>query len=369
MNPTFSVIILCQPAETAVTALTLHHLARDLDGSGSVHVLMNGGFVGQLRTMAPDSPRISYYSSPTNLGVAGGRNFLLRLPEVQDSDVIVVLDNDVITPPGHVERMVAVLMADQHAGVIGPAVLHLPAVSRALGFGDRDVLHAPITNERMTRLGRHLRDQETWFHLGTNPDWRAGYIDELQIEQQLVRGAGGSTEPFYAMNHENPSIRSAIANGSTALIPAANVAGCCQVFRRELLDEVGYLMDEFSPYGYEDVDFCIRVADTGRRNYIDPTIFMLHGTDRRHSDRRTPERVIATQRNFMRCKTLLTWRHAQSTWRTSVETTIVRRYLLARQTGTPGRAGDYLRAHVAGSRDAFRQIEHLAAGQAGNPAW
>jgi GT2 family glycosyltransferase len=171
------------------------------------------------------------------------------------------------------------------------------------------------------------------------------------------------------MNHEDPSIRRAIAGGSTAVIPAANVAGCCQVFRRELLDEVGYLRDEFSPYGYEDVDFCIRVADTGLRNYIDPTILMLHGTDRRHSDRRTPERVIATQRNFMRCKTLLTWRHAESSWRSSVEATILRRYLRARQTGTRAGADDYLRAHVAGSRDACRQIEHLAAVNGSGPTW
>lgn len=363
MNPTFSVLILCQPAETAVTALTLRHLARELDESGSVHVLMNGGFAGHLQAIAPRSPAISYHSSPANLGVAGGRNFLLRLAEVQRADVIVVLDNDVITPPGHIERMIAVLMADDQAGVVGPAVLHLPGVARILGLGD--ALHAPITNERLSGLGRQLRDQEAWFHLGTNPDWRAGYIDEVQVEQQLVEGAGGSTDPFYAMNHEDPTIRAAIANGSTAPVPAANVAGCCQVFRRELLDEVGYLMDEFSPYGYEDVDFCIRVADTGRRNYIDPTIFMLHGTDRRHSDRKTPERVIATQRNFMRCKTLLTWRHARSTWRTSVEATIVRRYLLARQTGSARGAADYLRAHVAGSRDAYRQIDHLAAAGSG----
>ena len=87
--------------------MTLHHLVRDLDASGTVHVLMNGGFAGHLRTMAPDSPKISYHSSPTNLGVAGGRNFLLRLPEVQASDVIVILDNDVITPPGHIERLIA----------------------------------------------------------------------------------------------------------------------------------------------------------------------------------------------------------------------------------------------------------------------
>ena len=89
MNPTSAVVILCQPAETAVTALTLHHLVRDLESTTSIHVLMNGGFAGELERSAPTSPAISYYSSPTNLGVAGGRNFLLRRPEVQASDVIV----------------------------------------------------------------------------------------------------------------------------------------------------------------------------------------------------------------------------------------------------------------------------------------
>ena len=356
MNPTFSVIILCQPSESAVTALTLHHLARDLDGPGTVHVLMNGGFVGHLREMAPASPKVFYHSSPTNLGVAGGRNFLLRVPEVQESDVIIILDNDVITPPGHIGRLIAALLADPKAGVIGPAVLHLPAVAASLGLGE--VHREPVTNERLGGLGRQLRKHTTWFHLGTNANWRAAYIQELQLEQRLVRQAGGAVEPFYAMNHDDPALLEAVAGGSTAPLAAANVAGCCQVFRRELLDEVGYLYDAFSPYGFEDVDFCIRVAATGRRNYIDPSIRMLHGTDRRHSDRRTPERVMATQRNFMRCKTLLTWRHAPSTWKVSVESTILRRYLLLRQNGGARAAAEQLRAHVEGTRDAYRQIEH-----------
>ena len=106
MNLTASVLILCQPSETGVTALTLRHLVHDDDSTFTVHVLMNGGFAGELRAIAPESPRIYYHSSPTNLGVAGGRNFLLRRPEVQASDVIVILDNDVITPAQHIARLV-----------------------------------------------------------------------------------------------------------------------------------------------------------------------------------------------------------------------------------------------------------------------
>jgi GT2 family glycosyltransferase len=365
MNPSSAaVIVLCQPAETHVTALTLHHLVDDLDDHTAVHVLMNGGLAGELRALAPSSSRVAFHSSPANLGVAGGRNFLLGLPEVRAADVIVILDNDVITPPGHIERLTNALRADPRAGVIGPAILNLPAVAESLGT-PRASLRVPIDNSRLTGLGEMLLGERAWFHLGTNPDWRSSYIHELHIEQMLVERAGARVEaPFFAMNHQDPKIRSAVASGSMDAIAASNVAGCCQAFRSEVLDEVGLLMDEFSPYGFEDVDFCIRVAQTGRKNYIVPAISMLHGTDGRHLERKSAARITATQRNFMRCKALLAWRHAGAVWRHSVEGSIVRRYALARQSGSAPGAAAHVRAHVAGYLDAQRQIRHAAAHKA-----
>jgi GT2 family glycosyltransferase len=365
MNPTTSVVILCQPAEAAVTALTLGHLIRDLDPTVSIHVLMNGGFAGEVRALAPTSPSISYHSSPMNLGVARGRNFLLRRPEVRASDVIVILDNDVITPPGHIGRLVEALMRDSHVAVIGPAIVDLRGVAEALGL-DSGGLRAPISNTRLVQLGAVLHEASSWFHLGAHPDWRAVYQDELRIERRLLRRAGADVEPFPELNHQNPAIRAAIADGATEEIEASNIAGCCQAFRTDLLDEIGYLRDEFSPYGYEDVEFCIRAARAGKRNYVDPTIFMLHGTDRRHLERRTPEGAIVAQRNLMRCKSLLAWRHANATWQDIVERSILRRYLLAYQAGRPQTATVQLRAHIAGSLEAQRQIRHALATE-GNP--
>lgn len=363
MSPIASVVILCQPAETAVTALTLHHLVRDQEPTTSIHVLMNGGFSGELQAIAPRSPMLTFHSSPSNLGVAGGRNLLLRLPEVQAADVIVVLDNDVITPPHHVTRLVAAVAADPRAGVIGPAVLDLGAAATRLGLSGPHT-DAPISNERLAGLAR-LDDEAMWFHLGTHPDWWTVYFDELRIERRLQIHAGAPVEAFPAMNHQDPTIRAAVANGAATRIPASNVAGCCQAFRRDLLDEIGFLAEEFSPYGYEDVDFCIRAATAGRLNYIDPTILMLHGTDRRHHDRRSGDGVLMTHRNFMRCKTLLAWRHATANWPVIVERSILRRYLLARQSGRHRAAAEHLRAHVAGSLDARRQINHATAGGSG----
>lgn len=358
MDPSVSVLILSQPDEVKVTALTLHHLVRDLERGTRIHVLMNGGFTGELEMVAPDSPALQYHSVPSNLGVAGGRNALLRLPDVRASEIIVILDNDVIIPLGHIDRLVSVLESDPGAGVIGPAIPYFPAVAPALGLHtDRD-LRTPISNETLSRLSMEFREESNWFHLGTNPDWRSVYIDEVQLERRLVRRVGGAPEPFFAMNHQDPSIRAAVSRGSTDPIAAANIAGCCQAFRRDLLDEVGYLVDEFSPYGFEDVEFCIRVAKTGRKNYVHPGILMLHGTDERHLGRRTSDGRIATQQNFMRCKTLLAWCHAFPSWQASVEGAILRRYLLARHSGNQRRATEHLRAHVAGTVDARRQIDH-----------
>ena len=189
MNPSSAaVIILCQPSETQVTALSLHHLAGEFDQHTTAHVLMNGGFAGELRSLAPASSYITYHSSPANLGVAGGRNFLLRRPEVHAADIIVVLDNDVITPAGHIERLVEALAADPRAGVIGPAILHLPALAATLGLADELALRTPISNERLSELREHMLAERAWFHLGTNPDWRSAYIHELHIEQMLVAG-------------------------------------------------------------------------------------------------------------------------------------------------------------------------------------
>lgn len=360
MSLTSAVVILCQPAEAAVTALTLRHLVRDQDSVTSIHVLVNGGFAGELREIAPKSPTISYYSSPTNLGVAGGRNYLMRLPDVQAADVLIILDNDVITPPQHVARLVQAVSADPNAGVIGPAVLDVRGTARSLRMTGTD-LERPITNERLRKLGRRLREEQLWFHLGTHPDWRAVYFDELRVERFLMRHAGADVEPFPEMNHQSGAIRRAVAAGDSTPIPAANVAGCCQVFRRSLLDEIGFLVDEFSPYGYEDVEFCIRAARAGRRNYVVPQVLMLHGTDRRHLDRRIRSGRIATHRNFMRCKTLLAWHHAGPSWKAVVENSIVRRYFLDRQIGRHRTAAEHLNAHVAGVLDAQRQLHHAAA--------
>lgn len=51
--------------------------------------------------------------------------------------------------------------------------------------------------------------------------------------------------------------------------------GACQMFGKDLLDEIGYL-DERIFYGPEDVDFCLRAWKHGRRVVYEPSAEVLH---------------------------------------------------------------------------------------------
>lgn len=55
--------------------------------------------------------------------------------------------------------------------------------------------------------------------------------------------------------------------------------GACQVFRRELLEQVGYLDEEIF-YGPEDVDFCLRVRRAGWQIWYRHDVKIIHHEQR-----------------------------------------------------------------------------------------
>ncbi len=324
---------------------------------------MNGGFVGELEAIAPRSPAISYHSSPANLG----RRRRTELPPAPPRGSGVRRHRHPRQRRHHAPRARHSTRRGRGNGprrggdrASGPRPARRRCVRSALDGTD---LERPITNERLSRLGRRLRDEKLWFHLGTHPDWSAVYFDELRVERLLMRASRRRRRPVPGDESSGPR-RSARQSPRARWppIPAANVAGCCQVFRRELLDEIGFLVDEFSPYGYEDVEFCIRAArapasaTTSTRGSSCCTAPIGATSSARHR-----RRTIATHRNFMRCKALLAWHHARPSWQVIVERSILRRYALARQVGRHRTAVEHLRAHVAGSLDAQRQIRHAYA--------
>ena len=62
---------------------------------------------------------------------------------------------------------------------------------------------------------------------------------------------------------------------SNQLMEPVYVIGACQMFRREIIDQIG-LIDENIFYGPEDADFCLRIAKKGWKIVYLPQYSIIH---------------------------------------------------------------------------------------------
>lgn len=68
---------------------------------------------------------------------------------------------------------------------------------------------------------------------------------------------------------------------------AEYVIGACQVFRKDLLKEIGYLEEKIF-YGPEDADFCQRISQSGKKIMVLPQYTIIH-----HYNRLSQKRIFS----------------------------------------------------------------------------
>jgi GT2 family glycosyltransferase len=160
----------------------------------------------------------------TNLGVAKGRN--VGVASTSD-DIICILDVDTVVKGGSIRRLADALRKDESIGVIAP---RLEAPNGQLQFSCR------LFPTVLTQLLRWI----PW------ADWY-GCVQEYELRHYDHSRAGDVDA----------------------------VIGACQVFRKSLFDELNGF-HEFSRFGYEDFDFCLRVWLTGKRVVYFPAACVEH---------------------------------------------------------------------------------------------
>jgi len=304
-----NVLVLCMQEQVEVTLVTVRLLLRAAEPRVVVSVLVNGGSSAELRRLAADNPSLRYHESATNLGVAGGRNLLLRADVCRAADLVMILDNDVIPPVDYVRNLAGFLLRHPEAGVVGGVVADLraftplrdlPRLERELGGIDSAGIRAGVMRPPV---------HEKIYHMGVSRDYHYAYFSIrpkfLQILGflrvfALLRTVFGIHVDVNPNLRKNSRYLKLLADGVDKY-EVSNVVGCSQAFRRDLLQAVGFLDERFNPYGFEDVDFCIRAQRAGYRNYIDTGTWVLHGTDGRHGGRDP----LATLTNNYRCRTIL----------------------------------------------------------------
>jgi GT2 family glycosyltransferase len=99
----------------------------------------------------------------------------------------------------------------------------------------------------------------------------------LLLEDGRIQHAGVGFEgglpghPYYGYPRDVPGYANAVRIARDLLA----VTGACLMTRRDLFEEVGGLSTTY-PINYNDVDYCLKLVDSGRRVVYDPDLVMTH---------------------------------------------------------------------------------------------
>jgi GT2 family glycosyltransferase len=170
-------------------------------------------------------PSVRVIAMERNAGFAAANNAGIRAAA---GDLILLLNNDTIVPPGAIDRLVDRLMTDTTIGVAGPRLVD--ADGRAeLSFGR---MISPFNEARQKMIGRLY-------------DARVGPLVR-RVERETRR------EQFVDW-----------------------VSGACLLARRSAAESAGLLDERFFLYT-EDVDFCHAVRAHGYRVLFTPSAEIVH---------------------------------------------------------------------------------------------
>jgi GT2 family glycosyltransferase/tetratricopeptide (TPR) repeat protein len=167
------------------------------------------GTVEYLRSAAD----VKLIENPINRGVPAAINQGLCKAS---GDYIVLLNNDVVVPPGWLERMVSVLKRDTKIGLVGPCSNNVSGVQRVA---------APY---------RQLSELDAF------------------AESWVTRNAGRT-------------------------IPTTRLVGFCLLLTRDAFEHIGLMDERFGLGNFEDDDYCRRAVLAGYQPMVATEVFVHHG--------------------------------------------------------------------------------------------
>ncbi len=197
----------------------------------------NGSDVEHVRTMKrmfADEPRVTVSWSATNLGYAGGHNYLLQQLALRPSPCaqLLLLNNDAEVLPGAIAALRSALDSHPQSGIAGPRILRME--QQDIVAADGAITYPWLMQQRFRHAGRNIRQCPV-----TAPV-RVPFVSGacLLLGLDLFRRLGGFDEQFFAYFEDWDLCRRAQSLGFDSLhVPAAAVlhAGSLTVGRDSAL--------------------------------------------------------------------------------------------------------------------------------------
>jgi O-antigen biosynthesis protein len=160
-------------------------------------------------------PQVDIICNAENLGFSRGVNVGLQKAE---GDIVVLLNNDVVVPTDWLSHLVAPFAQDETVGVVGCKLL----------FPDGAIQHA-----------------------GARLNYPLAYSEHFHYREPDIGQADTARDVDY-------------------------VTGASMAIGRSVLDAIGLLDETFSPFYYEEVDYCYRARAAGFRVVYTPEATAVH---------------------------------------------------------------------------------------------
>jgi hypothetical protein len=224
MTPRLSIVIVSFNARTHLVKC-LESLRVAAPATSHAIVVVDNASTDGSAAAAREFPSVRVIAMERNLGFAAANNAGIRSSA---GELVLLLNNDTIVPPGAIDRLVDRLLTDATVGIAGPRLID--ADGRAeLSFGR---MISPLNEARQQIIGRLY-------------DARVGPVVR-RVERQTRR------EQFVDW-----------------------VSGACLLVRRSAAESAGLLDERFFLYT-EDVDFCHAVRALGYRVLFTPSAEIVH---------------------------------------------------------------------------------------------
>jgi GT2 family glycosyltransferase len=191
-------------------------------------VVDNGSQDGVEEMLRENFPQVCLIQNKTNAGYTRPMNQALR---AATGKFLVQLNPDTLILPGSLDYLVDFMEGFPEVGICGPKVLNPDG-----------------TLQKSCRRG----ESRPWAVIS--------YFTGLHSLFPKSRFFGG-----YLMNYI----------GEDETHEVAGVSGSCMLIRREVIDQIGYLDEQFFAY-QEDADFCFRAKRAGWKVYYMPGAKIIH---------------------------------------------------------------------------------------------
>lgn len=219
------------------------------------------GTVLSLKALAKQETRLKVIALQSNLGFAGGNNVALR---ESTAPFLMLLNSDAYFPSGEtIEPLLGYMAKHDDVGVITPRVL----------------------------LG-HTKRIDPASHRGFPTPWNS-FCYYLGLEKLgiLRRQWGGYHQTWKNLK---------------TIHDIDACTGAAMLIRREAMDEVGILDEQFFMYG-EDLDWCYRFGEKGWKIVYDPDVTVIH--DKHRSGLKNTDHKVKTKAAFYEAMKLFYHKH------------------------------------------------------------